>query len=356
MTFRPVGPLLAIVIGASASLAQGSEALRAPPYSDDRSDPQALIRSLYNAVNRNEYARAWSYFSVPPAKTYDKYVAGFEGTRFVDVVTGRAVEDGAAGSVFYVLPVAIKATADDGSEKIFAGCYTLRQVNPQIQEPPYRGLAIEKGALAAVKDSFYLPSALPEQCDERVPEAETAERLTERVNAIFARAHASDCDLLADQHAFAAGEQPERYELRFRYSSDSQDQPERTARLFRYACATYAYNTAEIFYLADEYGGISEVSLPEPDLAIEYEDDSNAKVKSLKIAGFTSRATVVNSEFDPATQTITSFSKWRGIADAFSSGSWVFQDGNFVLKRFSVDASYDEEQDPQDIINYEAAK
>ena len=32
-------------------------------YMDDRSTPVSLIGSLYNAIDRHEYLRAWSYFA-----------------------------------------------------------------------------------------------------------------------------------------------------------------------------------------------------------------------------------------------------------------------------------------------------
>ncbi|TJV02622.1 MAG: DUF1176 domain-containing protein, partial [Mesorhizobium sp.] len=32
------------------------------PYVDDRSDAEAVIRSFYSAINRQEFARAWDYF------------------------------------------------------------------------------------------------------------------------------------------------------------------------------------------------------------------------------------------------------------------------------------------------------
>ena len=33
-----------------------------PAYLDDRSTPEAVISSFYNAIDRQEYARAWSYY------------------------------------------------------------------------------------------------------------------------------------------------------------------------------------------------------------------------------------------------------------------------------------------------------
>src|SRR5690606_23711752 len=106
-----------------------------------------LIRSLYNAVNRKEYARAYSYFGTPPAPSVEAYAKGYEDTESVEVVTGTATADGAAGSIFYSLPVAIRARNTDGEERTFAGCYTFRFVQPSVQTTPYKPLLIESGKL-----------------------------------------------------------------------------------------------------------------------------------------------------------------------------------------------------------------
>ena len=107
------------------------------PYVDDRSSADAVIRSLYSAINRHEFARAWGYFGeTKPAKDFDSFVKGFDGTDKVEVETGSVSDEGAAGSIFYNVPVAIRATDKTGGEKVFAGCYTLRQVNAQIQAAP----------------------------------------------------------------------------------------------------------------------------------------------------------------------------------------------------------------------------
>ena len=84
------------------------------PYVDDRSSPQALVRSLYNAINRKEYGRAWSYFSEPPAASVEAYGEGYASTESVELVVGTPAEEGAAGSVYYTLPVAIAARGTDG--------------------------------------------------------------------------------------------------------------------------------------------------------------------------------------------------------------------------------------------------
>jgi hypothetical protein len=130
-------------------------------YVDDRSDGPALIRSLYNAINRHEYARAYSYFA-QPADSYEAFVEGYAKTVDVQVLIGPATQEGAAGSIYAPVPVAIKSTEKGGKEKIFAGCYVTRIVNPGIQEPPFSPLHIESAELEKVEGPF--EKALPKVC------------------------------------------------------------------------------------------------------------------------------------------------------------------------------------------------
>lgn len=340
----------------AASAAEDPPLLTQPPFVDDRSTPESLVRSLYSAVNRREYARAWDYFSVPPAKSFDAFVAGYAETRLVDVAVGRPAAEGAAGSVYYRLPVAIRAIDAAGEEKVYAGCYTLRQVNPAIQEPPFRPMAIEKGSVRPVDGFAALAASLPEACDGVKAEAETPDELKARAVALFRAMHGGDCDRADNQTPFLANEEPQAFDLEFRASYETAADPPRKATLFRFTCAYYAYNQSEAYFLADDYGQISPVAFAEPDLDIVYADEEGTRVKSLTVAGFTTQALLINSDFDPASLTITSFSKWRGVGDAFSTGSWVFRNGQFVLTAYAADVTYDGEQDPKDILAYPAPK
>lgn len=323
--------------------------LALPAYSDDRSTPQALVKSLYNAVSRKEYARAWSYFSSPPSKNFDAFVKGYDGTAFVEAATGRPVIDGAAGSVFYKQPVAIQAVSESGEESIFAGCYTIRQVNAQIQEPPFQAMTIEKGALKPAGNGGWLINAVPEDCDGEKPEEETADAALERVRSIFLAAHTGDCNQRFDTRPFLEGREPQVFPLKFRYSGEGTDLPEREHTLYRFTCATYAYNVAEVYYLRDEYGDIRAVQFSEPVLAVNAEGETK---KPLEIAGWKASQLLINSEFITESVTITSFSKWRGFGDAFSAGEWVFDKGEFRLKSWSVDADFDEKQEPVELVNF----
>jgi hypothetical protein len=119
-----------------------------PAYLDDRSTAAALIRSFYNAVNRHEYARAYTYFGPNGGpKPYEIFAQGYADTQFVTVATGTAQSDGAAGSIYYTIPVAIDALSDDGHHRQFAGCYVTRLIEPGNQDPPVVPMYIDKAAL-----------------------------------------------------------------------------------------------------------------------------------------------------------------------------------------------------------------
>ncbi|MDP3895364.1 MAG: DUF1176 domain-containing protein [Mesorhizobium sp.] len=355
MRFATVWPLARTAgLAALASLAPlaglssaGAQGTAAPAYMDDRSDPSALVQSLYNAVNRKEYARAWSYFSTKPAASLDAFAAGFADTAAVAIVTGTPSEEGAAGSVFYSVPVAIRATNDAGAEQVFAGCYTLKLANPQIQGDPFTPLHIDKATLAASGKG--LDEALPAQCGDGPPPP-ARDATLERAKAEFAASRADDCIQAPDEMA-----EPESFPIRFRYVSDTDAEPEREARLFRFFCSRGAYNETHVYLLANDFGELQELHFATPELDIRYAEGGEEKVESVTVKGFTTASGLVNSEYDPATHTLTSWSKWRGIGDASTVGTWIFRNGAFTLVQFDVDASYDGEIEHTTVVNYNEA-
>ena len=140
-------PSLVAALPVIAFLLAGPALAQEPDYLDDRSDPAAIVRSLYNALNRQEYARAWSYFADPkPVADYAAFAAGYAGTTAIDLKVGEVTTEGAAGSLYGAVPVAISATTADGTT-IYAGCYATRQIQPALQEPPFRPLEITSGTL-----------------------------------------------------------------------------------------------------------------------------------------------------------------------------------------------------------------
>lgn len=341
----PASFALMVMAGQRASAAE-------TPYLDDRSDAPAVIRSLYNAITRHEYARAWDYFGdAKPAKDFDAFVKGYEGTERVDVETGGISEEGAAGSIFFNVPVAIRATAADGGEKIFAGCYTLRQINAQIQAPPFDPIHIEKGALKPAEGE--LSKALPESCGDGSPPPKK-DAVLEQAKRAFAAMYEGQCD--ADRPDSPDGGGPDAYVIRYHDSHGGADQPDRESRLFRFFCSMAAYNGDAVYYIYDDINGVRQLQFASPTLDIRYENnDSEGKLEAINITGFQVDDRAVNSEYDETAHTITSWAKWRGVGDASSTGTYLFRDGTFSLVQYDVDPTYDGEINPQTVVDYNTA-
>ena len=149
---------------------------------------------------------------------------------------------------------------------------------------------------------------------------------------------------------------PDIYDLKFRYASDEADMPDRVVTLYRFFCNRGAYNETHVFFMRTDAPDIVPVAFAEPALHTRYEnEDSEGKLLGVDIIGWRASSMLVNSEVDPAKNTVTSFSKWRGVGDASSSGVWILKEGAFVLSTYDVDASYDGEINPQTISDFRAA-
>lgn len=336
-------PLMSIALLSAMLPAAAAE----PPYLDDRSEPETLIRSLYNAISRKEYSRAWSYFSEKPAESLDVYAEGYADTASVRVAVGLPSEHGAAGTVHYYVPVAIEASAGDGgNDQVYGGCYELKLANSQIQGEDFAPLQIVSGSLSSA--TGLLEDALPETCDDLGapdPSVLYEKRAVALFNEVFAH-----CDVPPDT---PAEEALATYVAKFKYSyATGSDDAEDERHIYRFLCGRGAYNEGHVYIMGNERGEMEAISFATPELDIRYEDSEHAKVESLNIIGYRSERELVNSFFDPDTLTITSYAKWRGVGDASSTGIWILRDGEFTLTRYDVDASYDGEMNEETILDY----
>ena len=318
---------------------------QAEDYLDDRSTAESLVRSLYNAINAHDYARAYDYFAEPPAKDFAAYQQGFENTKHVDVLTGTVSGDGAAGSTFFSLPVAIRAKDSQGTLNYFAGCYTIKAINGPIQQPPSRPYQIFKASMKPIKAGDYERYSLP-KCGDAPAAPPAEEASVESVKAQFVADMKGQCDKTADTQA--GFNEPEVHTLTYHAEGAAPSDPDNKVKLFVFVCMMAAYNETEVFYLDDHVLGPYRVSFAQPHLVITYPDgdEEQKTLKSLKVDGFSATDQLTNAGFDAKTNMITDFSKWRGVGDASSSGTWVFKQGQFVLKSYDVDPTYDGEQNP----------
>ncbi|MBX3529832.1 MAG: DUF1176 domain-containing protein [Rhizobiaceae bacterium] len=327
------------VLGAVPALAAD------PAYLDDRSSPEVLVRSLYNAIARKEYARAWSYFSDKPAENLAAFAESYADTEKVVVRTGPRSEQETDGNKLFLLPVAIEASNSDGDAQVYGGCYGLELTNPQLQPEDYVALRIVRGRLEPSGGS--IDEALPDSCGDAPAIAPTAARQA-RAEAVFRGAFAEACLTLRNGDEIAS----ESWELPFSYASDRDGDPKRFAWLYRFPCNRGAYNESHVFVIANDYDELSVVGFPAPELDIRYADEDQKKVDVIYVKGAISQTELVNSTFDLPTLTLRSYALWRGLGDAAAEGTWEFREGRFSLSRYDVDASFDEEQNPETVLDY----
>ena len=115
-------------------------------YIDDRSNGEETIRSYYNAINRKEYSRAYSYWEPGASQlaAFDAFASGYANTKSVALATKPGTIGVGAGQTNYTVPAVVTATNTDNSTTVFAACYTLHVASPNAQAtPPFKPLAIQ---------------------------------------------------------------------------------------------------------------------------------------------------------------------------------------------------------------------
>lgn len=136
-------------------------------YLDDRSTPAALILSYYNAVNRREYLRAYSYYGdgATGLGSFEGFSNGYTDTDSVSVVLGEIGDEGAAGSIYYSVPMVLNAVTTDQAQQKYAACYILRLSQPgNYGAPPITPMHIERGIANPVSLSMSDADALSSAC------------------------------------------------------------------------------------------------------------------------------------------------------------------------------------------------
>ncbi len=102
----------------------------APTQAPD-STPVAIVRRYYAAIAAHDYHAAyalWGQNGQASHQSRTQFAAGFAQTANVHVTITDSVRiEGAAGSQYATIPVAVDATLRDGSVQHFTGTYTLRR-------------------------------------------------------------------------------------------------------------------------------------------------------------------------------------------------------------------------------------
>ena len=139
-------------------------------YLDDRSTPQALVASYYNAINRHEYVRAYSYWQTPAgapsgSPPFARFQEGYANTASVQLDLGNVTTGAVAGNLYYTVPVVLIARTTGGATQTFAGCYTLHLAQPGVQGvPPFLPLGIQSARVRQVSNNASAASLLARAC------------------------------------------------------------------------------------------------------------------------------------------------------------------------------------------------
>jgi len=137
-------------------------------FVDNRSGPIETVSSLLNAINLKQYVRAYSYFQDPATfpGSYNPYAAGYAGTDVITATFGTVQSEGAAGSLYFKVPLAMKVLTTSNATQTFVGCYILRLVQPAVQAtPPFQPLGITAGNFKQVDNSTDVNTLLPAACN-----------------------------------------------------------------------------------------------------------------------------------------------------------------------------------------------
>jgi len=121
--------------------------------------PTDVLASFYNAINRQEYGRAYGYWESPPSP-YDQFVQGYADTASVQlIVQPPTFIDAGAGNLHAAIPTVLVATKRDGSQQFFVGCYTTHKVN--IQPDVWH---FARATIAPAAATTAISSALTQAC------------------------------------------------------------------------------------------------------------------------------------------------------------------------------------------------
>jgi hypothetical protein len=94
-------------------------------------DAVAVLQAYYAAINQHDFQRAWSSWADggrASGQTAQQFADGFANTAQVTLQPGAPGRmEGAAGSRYVEVPVAIQATQRDGTLHRYTGTYTLRR-------------------------------------------------------------------------------------------------------------------------------------------------------------------------------------------------------------------------------------
>jgi hypothetical protein len=147
----------------------GPNEIGAERYLDDRSSAAEVIRSLFNAVNRHEYARAYYYWqdNGQGLEPFSQFEQGYADTATVQLAVGAVSTSAGAGQRYYSVPVTLVATTTANATQTFVGCYNLHLSVPEIQAtPPYQPIGVISANVQQVANDADTAALMDQACPQ----------------------------------------------------------------------------------------------------------------------------------------------------------------------------------------------
>lgn len=164
---------------------------------------------------------------------------------------------------------------------------------------------------------------------------------TSQCAVAFAPATESDALTKAKQFNMYCNEElppeVEKFTIEFNYPEEPATAPKHQTSYFIVSCAVGAYNSNSVLLVDDASEGLKAVSLALP----------LVQEKTKKIIGWIADVVLPGMGYDPKTKTITSFAKGRGIGDLSQRATYIFVDGQIVLREFASDTTPDGKFNPR---------
>jgi hypothetical protein len=136
-------------------------------FIDNRSGPIETVSSFLNALNLKQYVRAYSYYQNPTVfpGPFGPYADGYAKTDGIKVTFGTVQDEGAAGSLYYKVSLALEVLSISKTTQTFVGCYTLHLSEPALQAiPPFEPMGIIAGKFNLVTNGTNINDLLPTAC------------------------------------------------------------------------------------------------------------------------------------------------------------------------------------------------
>ena len=163
-TYRADGTTLTINAGSNGTLnfVRQPQAIQPAPGYEDIKSPVGLLASFYNAINTREYDRAYRYWENPPA-SLEEFARGYRDTVKVQLIVEPPMKiDGAAGNSQAEIPTLIIARLQNGTERIYSGCYVMTESNQgNLEDGAWR---ISRASLSPVATATSILRLLTQAC------------------------------------------------------------------------------------------------------------------------------------------------------------------------------------------------